>query len=289
MKIKNITVPRLPPTYALSDGTVIGSQSVYLPPKKTRLIKNSSYHRVDGYDGTEQIITRAWLRDNVGRRIVHRAEVDGLKITRAPMYAEPAYIDEAVYIDLHSAYQSIYSVLGWGVDYERGKYLAAGREPLIYPYSKFKIGRSYVITGAYPRANITRIVGGVPRTNKIYNPLSNPPLVAAVYDILSAIARAAVSLFGAVYYNVDGAILPRSMADYYGDFLRAFGLNWSYKGDGTAYVTNLTNWTLGDIVTRHGRDANMQAGDWIPVSEAQAEWILEQYADVLRYRQGITA
>ena len=284
MKVKNLLTDQLPPPYALADGVVLGGSSRFFRDKKTRLILRDRYVDVGQYAGTQQSVTRNWLRDNVKKRIAKRTELAGLEKTRAPMYAESAYLPDAVYMDISSAYQSVYSVLGWGVDYVRGKYLAGGRDALIYPYKNLKIGRSLVITGAKPRSRIVMVKNGAPKVYEMFNPFSNPSLVSATLDVLSSIARFAVSLFGAIYYNVDGAIIPRENAPMYREFITSLGMTCKTKGEGAAFVDNVTNWTLGKKTVRLGRSGKILGGDWIPVSNRESDWILSNFIEVLRQR-----
>lgn len=284
MTVKNIVLDDIPPVYALPDGSIVGAKSYYAPREKTRYIARPAYVRVGGLEGTQQSVTRDWLNATVSPRRAKKSELRGLDKSRAPMYASPAIIEDAVYIDIASAYESIYSIIGWDVDYVRGSYFAGGRDGLIYPYPQLKIGRSYVISGAYPRSRIIQVWGRSPHVRETLNPLSNPSLVASTLDVLAAIARFAVSIFGGVYYNVDGAIMPRDYAPLYTDFLRSLGLTAKIKYQGRAWISNLTNWSIGERVVRLGNDGNIQGGDWIRVTDDEASWVLEGYLDVLKGR-----
>jgi len=287
MDVKNIIVEQLPPIYSLPDGSVLGTGSLYLHAERVRLIEQNHFFDVGAYSGTQQVITRGWLNDTVKKRIAKTAEVRGVDFARAPMYAESAILPDAEYIDIQSAYHSIYSALGWGVDYVRHAYMAGGSDRLVYPFQNLKVGRSLVISGSLPRSRIIRVKDHKPVVQKLFNPMSNPSLVAGTLDVLSAIARFAVSAFGAIYYNVDGAIVPRDTAKLYKEFLSSLGLGYGSKGDGRAWVSNLTNWSLGEKVVRRGSEGKLGTGDWIPLPDSSAEWVLERFIEVQRWR-GVT-
>jgi hypothetical protein len=129
-------------------------------------------------------------------------------INALPRYAKPCRFDNGYYIDIKSAYFQFMHVIGWDAAYIPGQTLFSGRPPDSFPFPDHKIARNCLVSAAqmtelskyYPPDTLPKVMA-------FYNPNLNPCLIVAIYDILHAIAAAAVRC-GAVYTHTDGYIAP---------------------------------------------------------------------------------
>jgi len=276
---KKDIVDILPKITHLPNGCIVGSYSVRYP-QGNKLILYQGAREFSGYKETEAAFTRIFLK-HLGRRIIRRVELDGFKMTRPPVFVEPSFMPEAYYIDLKHAYPAIYYRVGWRLDYARGKYLGIA-EPLIYPFpSGWKLGRSYVVTGARPLQFSRHTFNGRLITKPFPSPFSNPPLVALVYDVLSAIARFATHVLGAPYWNIDGGIIPVRGIKMMRDLLDMMNLDFSIKAVGPALVVNAGYWVVGEKKTARyslNMPSKIWTGDKIPVTVKEAEWIIKRFS-----------
>jgi len=276
---KKEIVDCLPKISSLPNGCIVGSYSIRYPSGKKLIVYHGS-REYNGIRDTEAGFTRIFLK-YLGRRIVRRIELDGLKMTRPPVFVEPSYLPEAYYIDLKHAYPSIYRRVGWGVDYARSQYLGVAA-PLVYPFpSGWKLGRSYVITGARPLQFSRHTFNGRLIVKPFPSPFSNPPLVALVYDVLSAIARFAAYVLGAPYWNIDGGIIPARGIEVMRSLLDSMSLDFSIKGVGPSLVVNAGYWIVGEKKTvRYSQNipSKIWFGDKIPVTIKEAEWIIKRFS-----------
>ena len=284
MDKKIIIVDSMPSPAHLPTGTIYGYYSAFLP-NKYRLIPKAHYIEEGEYHGTQTGLTRHWIKENFTPRKCRKVELSSLRWASAPLYCNPSTFKNGVYIDIKSAYSSIYRVLGWGIDYARGLYLAPSPNPLIYPYPKYKVGRSYVVSGAKPKGQVTYVRDGILKNITKYNVYSNPSLVSAVLDILSMIARFAVYACGASYYNTDGAIMGKGQAIIFGQFLNSLGLEFSIKYSGDVYISNVGSWTIGEKEVRRGRSGGLTGGDWISLDKSAAEVLYNHFQRAIEERQ----
>lgn len=272
----------MPKPEVLPDGTRLGNYSALLP-SKVRLIPYHNARNVENAVGTETQFTRALFRTLPTRKFRRDQYQEFLK-ARQPGYLRPSIMKDAVYIDIKSAYASIYKVLGWGVEYKRGEYLAHA-EPLIWPFSPlWKIGRSYVVSGARPFQFGQVIKNGKGVHSRFWNVNNNIQMVAAVYDILSSVARFAVYACGARYWNVDGGIFPAKIQNAFTAFLGSLGFDWSVKWSGDAEVLSSGYWRVGSHKTQNyaaGKGVSIRQGDWIPLTVSEAEAVYRQYREAV--------
>lgn len=264
----------LPKVDTLPDGTVIGQYSYRLPDGRV-LIPYQYKREWEDMIYTETGFTRRFLYSLPKVRI-RKPEYLTYITARAPLYVRPGRMIDAVYIDIQSAYPSIYGLTGWEVNYVREKYVRTS-DPLTYPFPMaWKIGRSYVVTGARAKQSRSFVRGGMVVSKPTVNPLSNPPFVALVYDTLAMVALFAVNAFRARYYNTDGGIFPQYIAQAYKDFLLSLGLVGREKWKGHAMVWSSGVWRVGAHTTKLRVDnlvRGVMGGNWIVMNERQAEWL----------------
>jgi len=227
---------------------------------------------------TQTAFTRCWLKSLPPRR-VRKTQWEAFLQARPPMYCKPAISNsEAFYVDIASAYHSIYSRLCWKVEYLRGQYFSNDNDKLVFPFpTEWKTARSYVVTAALPASKRLIFNGRVVETPS-KNPYFNSPLVCAVWDVLGAIGRYAVDVYGAHYYNVDGAIIGESQFYNYCSFLDSLGLNYRVKYRGNSRIKNLGSWNIGEHQTaRFDARSAVMSVDAIPLSMADADWVLGRF------------
>ena len=271
----------MPDPKTLPDGTNIGYYSISLPNGE-KFIPFQYAKNFEGVTDTETSFTRQWLKGH-GKRIVRRAEYWHYRTTRAPLFVSPSIIDDAVYIDIVAAYPSIYKFLGWKTDYIRGRYWGVGA-PMSYPFPmSWKAGRSFVISGARHMQYGRYVSNGVVKVKPYISQLSNPPLVAGVYDVLSMIGRFAQYALRAAYWNVDGGIIPAPAAEIMMPFLKSIGLEGRIKYEGKAVVLSSGYWAVGGHKTKRyeaNKSGYAHAGDFIPMTKDEAEWVYKNFQTI---------
>lgn len=268
----------MPPPEVLPNGTTYGYYSVHIP-KEGKYVPYQYAKEIDGVFDTETSFTRQWIKSK-GKRIIRRAEYNHYRATRAPLHVYPSVLDDAVYIDIVSAYPSIYKFLGWKTDYIRGRYWGVG-ENMPYPFPmSWKAGRSFVVSGARHMQYGRYVYNGKIKVKPYISQLSNPPLVAGVYDVLCMVARFARYALRSVYWNVDGGIMPRPAADILLPFLETIGLEGRIKYEGRATVLSSGYWKIGGHETlnyQSDKKGYLHSGDFNPVTKEEAEWIYKNF------------
>jgi len=273
-----LLVNPLPPPSECPDGTIYGNYSLRLP-NGWRVIYRRHAYKYGSMNDTQTAFTRCFLKSLPPRRMRKAQKEAFFNHTRAPQYCVPSESrGEAFYVDIQSAYQSIYQRMSWRIEYLRGQYFSNDSDKLIYPFpSHWKSGRSYVVTGALPGTR-RYVKGGVVHSVDCVNPYLNLPLVSAVWDVLSAIARQAIDRFDARYFNLDGTVIPESRYFDYLRFLDSLGLSYRVKYRGKAKILNLGTWQIGDSATkRFGSNSVSIKTDSISVTMAESDWILDRF------------
>lgn len=270
----------LPKVETLPDGTRYGMNSVCLPDGK-RILKYSAVREWEGVKDTETAFTRTFMK-TLPTAKCRKSQRASFELSRPPLYVSPGPVSNAAYVDITAAYPTLYRLVGWRVEYLRGKYFAK-TEPLYWPYpQKWKAGRSYVVTGARPRQVGCMVKGGKVRYSAYRSQFSNPSFVASILDSLAAVARLAVTAFGFQYWNVDGGIVPAYKAKFFIQTLEMFGISAKVKYSGDAFIFNSGYWYVGEKLTlpltKDGRAKRPAIGDKIPLDDKQCEWLLERLA-----------
>lgn len=272
----------LPALENMPNGSIMGYNTAILP-SKVKLIGFPFVRELGEDIDTETGFTRRFMK-TLPRRIIRPDEFLSYQTTRPPMFVKPAILPDAVYIDLRAAYPSIYKNIGWGSDYARGKYWGVS-DCLVYPYNpEWKAGRSFVVTGARHVQFGRYVKDGAIVTKPYKSPFSNPPLVAGVYDVLSTVARFAQYAARAIYWNVDGGIIPFKALEMVKAFALSIGLDAREKYRGDAIVLNGGYWKVGNKETvrySESSPAHTIGGDYIPVTKDDAEWIYTRYRGIV--------
>lgn len=272
-----VIVDTMPKPQDLPNGTYYGTFSCKLPNGEVRI----PYHHKRDFENavsTETGFTRAFLKSLPLKRY-KRLDRELADDSRTPLYVRPAVIRDAAYVDIVGAYPSLYKLAGWDVEYRRDKWLGFS-PPLLYPFpAAWKIGRSFVITGARPHFSTMRIYGGEIKMSRTYNPRTNPVLINFVYDTLNAIGRLAQAACRAVYWNVDGGIMPMRAVSAFSDILSTMGLSARVKYFGKAEVLSSGHWSIGDHQTQawlSHKLSTMRRLDNNALTVRQSDYLIEQ-------------
>lgn len=268
----------------MPDGTILGNHALRLPaPHRVLLARRVRvYKHADGqvYRDTETAYARRYLASLPSRmRSVRREQVEGFKLATIPQYCDPFDSEEEwFYVDLRSAYQSIYQRVPWKVEYLRNQYLGVTLdEPMHWPFpDDWKTGRSSIVTMALPERDIQYIDKGIPRHRWIRNQYRNAPLVALVWDVLTAVARVAIDLYGARYVNLDCAVVNARNLDGYCDFLNQYGFDYRIKHHGPARIPSIGCWQIGSERTKVER-SDVRRVNEIRMTMAEAEWLILRF------------
>lgn len=258
----------------LPNGTTFGNYS-YTLPNKMKLIPYQYARRYQGHVETETGYTRVFL-NSLPKPKFRKSQFASFRGSRPPLVVYPSIIEHAVYVDLRAAYPSIYKLTGWQVEYKRGDYLGIN-DSLVYPFPEgWKVGRSYVVTGAIPRQFSRIVKDGKIIVKPYYTELANPSFVACVYDVLGMIARFAVYALDARYWNTDGGIMRREAYDYLKQFTDSLGLEARIKYEGRSIILSSGYWQVGPHQTKRmqlGGRSEIRGGDYNSMSKEESEWL----------------
>ena len=280
MKITSMEiVDFLPDIKDLPNGTRYGMFSC-VTPQGVRYVKYNALREWEGEKDTEPAFTRAFLH-TLPKAKCRKSQRAAFESTRPPLYVRPGFVENAVYIDMRSAFPSIYSRLGWRVEYLRGKYFIP-TEPLLWPYPQsWKVGRSYVVTGARPQQSSLYVYNGKLCSTTHRSAFSNPSMVCAVYDTLSAFARLATYSFDASYWNIDGGIFEEKRGLAFARILEELGFDARIKHSGAAGIFSAGLWYIGKHTTKKAEKPGVRTrpiyGDRIPINVKNSEWLIERW------------
>jgi hypothetical protein len=178
-----------------------------------------------------------------------RAQRDAICAKRAwPAMARRCHLDDAVYVDLKSAYWSIMCVLGWDVDYYPGKWLGVRSSVMDFPLPDHKPARSALVTAGLS-SPIRWWDGYGLRWKHANSNHINYGIYAVIMDILHGVASEMIDA-GAVYVHTDGYILP---SDRVGDALSiasSWGLRADVKAAGPADIWGVGVYRVGAHKTK---------------------------------------
>jgi hypothetical protein len=165
------------------------------------------------------------------------------KHRRAPLYAQPCRIKDALYLDLKSAYWSIMQAVGWDCEYFPGQFLGVGDTMEDFPYWMYKLARNCLVTSALPGKinlwdgqNIQIIKGKRGKVNLV--------LYALIMDVLNGVASEMVEA-GAMYVATDGYIIPTSALSVCSEIAASWGLPLGIKNEGEARIYAPNTYTIG--------------------------------------------
>lgn len=240
--------------------------------ERWKMIKRNYSLEVYDHVLTPADVARDYIRAKYKKpgRITSRQYENCVKVHRqAPLMARPCEVENAVYLDLKSAYWSILQVVGWDVDYSPGRFLGVNSTCQDFPLWRHKMARNCLVS--------TGLVGWGKRWNgeklefvKKSNPLTNMVLWALVQDVLNSVAAEMVDA-GAVYVHTDGYIFPHELMERGLTILAEWGLIGSVRHQGKCKVYAVGTYEVGEHKVKravHGTgqyfdNINRDALDWL--------------------------
>lgn len=203
--------------------------------------------------------------------------------SRIPQYCKPCRLDNALYVDLKSAYYTIYRRFLYA-DYMPNRFLKAPKVmPDFSEVEGFKLVRNSVF-------GLMRATKGIQYTHdsaklvNIKNPLYHPALCLLTYDILNAVAIEMIEWAGAVYVNTDGYIIPFEKYEEAKAIAEEWGFSLKIEGQGEADVIAVGCYKVGGKVSEPYKQGRIKAGrelravkclsevDWL---KERVRWVLE--------------
>lgn len=174
-----------------------------------------------------------------------------------PLAVKPCEIDNAVYIDVKSAYWSITKIVGWDVDYCPSRFLGVRSDNNDFPYPDIKLARNSLVSVGLP-GSVQIWHAGKVSVHKKGNKYINLVLWSLVQDVLNGVALDMIDA-GAIYAHTDGFIIPSNRLDAATAAIEAWGLDWSIKGQGRGEVRSVGEYTIEGMRGQFKRGAKRHA------------------------------
>lgn len=159
-----------------------------------------------------------------------------------PLAVKPCKIDDAIYIDIRSAYWSIIERVGWDADYSPSRFLGVKSSNLDFPYPEIKLARNSLVSVGLP-GSVQIWHNQKVSVQKKGNKYINMVLWSLVQDVLNGVALDVLQA-GAVYAHTDGFIIPAGRFDAATAAIEAWGLDWSIKGQGRGEVRSVGEYVI---------------------------------------------
>lgn len=242
--IRRLTCPTIIGTFALTS----------IQTRQRWMLENETY-LFDGIRCTPTDLARDYLAIKYPRksrsRITTRQYRDFYDHRRnAPIYAQPGRIDNAVYIDIKSAYWSILKAVGWDVDYMPGGWLKVKSSVSDFPFPEIKMARNCLVSVAANTYGSMRIWTGKELIfKKSGNAYVNLALWSIVMDVLHAVAFECLSA-GALYCYTDGFICPADRENDIAGIIASWGLMSDVKHRGDTHIKAAGSYAIGDFTTK---------------------------------------
>lgn len=239
-----------PSPIGIEEATFIGDYSFTFTETKRRWIWHALQLRGVDIPQTPPEVARDYLYTVIEKPLRATAsQVEHFKQHRShPLYADPGYMPEAVYVDLQSAYWTLVQVYGWDADYYPDKWIGQGRDMSDFPLPDHKLARNTLVSAGISNHTYLWKSGRIiekPSGSK----LRNLGLWALVQDTLHWIAATAVYHHGAKYVHTDGYIMEPREAEAFIDWLGDFGLPARVKqGPTDARIYAAGHYTIGSHV-----------------------------------------
>jgi hypothetical protein len=243
-------VDKFPPITAMEFPIALGAFSWSATTKRYKWLNREVTIVQDDTPLTPGDIARNYLTLRGWRGLKRRMTTEqfqyffGLKRS-APLLAIPGDYEDMVYYDLKSAYWSILRRVGWGVEYNPGKWLAFGERVNDFPYADHKLARNCLVTvGVVGKMNFWD--GQQIKLISKANPFANQMLYGLVIDTLHAIALDMKDA-GAVYVHTDGYILPARHEGRVAEIGRKWGFDIGRKGSGRCSIWSVGHYSIEGV------------------------------------------
>lgn len=235
---------------------IIGSFSLTSVQTKQRwMVKHEVYQFEEGIYTTPTDLARAYLAikyPRKGRSRITTKQYQNFfgKRRNAPLFAKPANLSDAVYVDVKSAYWSILQAVGWDVDYSPGAWLKVKSSVSDFPFPGIKMARNCLVSvAASASGRMTIWTGKELIAKKSGNQFCNLMLWSIVMDVLNGLATECISA-GAIYCYTDGFICDTELADTIIGIIRSWGLVGEIKRKGPAHIKGAGSYRVGDYSSK---------------------------------------
>lgn len=178
------------------------------------------------------------------------ATLEALKTSRPPQYAVAGVYKDMVYIDLNSAYYTVY-IRFLGIDFLPNRYFSVRPmdvEPL-FLLREDKIARNSVfgfLRSEYGCVYSRNAVSFVRRGKGLFH----PSLSLFTYELLSLLALELIEKCSAVYVNTDGYILPYKHLGEAMEIIRSYGFQAKVEDVGDADILGIGSYRIGGRKTK---------------------------------------
>lgn len=251
-------VDRMPPISRLTHPTFLGSFSWTSVAGKYRyLLDDSLEYYTSTLPATPGDVARDYLAAKYVRaQATTRKQIEHFRDVKrsAPLFARPATMADAVYIDIASAYWSIILLAGWDTDYMPDAWLAKRSDNSDFPFAHNKLARNVLVTAGLKSTSTLYIPESRRYTQVTSNSMPNWSIYGLCMDVLNAIAieikNACTSL---IYVNTDGYIVNALDAEKASSVIESWSLKPSIKDCGLARVWGAGDYEIGNHVSRRKR------------------------------------
>ncbi len=253
----------------------LGAFSWTLPYARERLIYKPTAIYPFGVPQTPGEVVRDYLDWKYPKRLrCTTAQYHEITAHRSyPRMAKRGFYDDAVYLDLKSAYWSIISAVGWNVDYFPGRWLGVSSDVWDFPLQSNKPARSALVTAGL--SSPVRVwEKQTLRWKAAANEHINYGLWALVQDVLHGVASDMLDL-GALYVHTDGYILPANQIVTAVDLIHEWGFNCSVKASGPTRIYGIGVYKCGAKHTK--RQHALPVGDHIHIEPHEKAWLKKSF------------
>lgn len=217
--------------------------------KEKWILKSKARNYGGGYC-TEMDIARDYLTVRYGgkRRRITTSQYNLFRSEKPspPLYASPCEIENALYLDIKSAYWQIIQRVGWDVDYNRDRYMLKRSDNSDFPFPNYKLARNAMvsITRSSSIATYYPNTGGI-ISRKVKNNFMNDSLWFVVMDVLNGVANDMIKI-GAKYVHTDGYIIDSSLLEAAQNVFDSWKLEYAIKNTGKATIYRVARYDIGE-------------------------------------------
>lgn len=249
-KAPTIAVDYFPSVYELEEDTILGSFAWTGLHTKARRVQFSTAIRLGDYWTTPAEISRHYLAIKFkGRRLRANGKqwLEFQSHRSHPLYAEPCFMPDAVYIDLHAAYWTLVQILGFNVEYHPNRYIGKGDSMEDFPFYGHKLARNCLVSsGIASNARIWSISRASIYEQAFGRGLVNRGLWCCIHDCLNALALDIIQATDCAYVHTDGYIVSREMVPRALEIIAQWGLVGRIKKEGAIRIYGPGMYTLGN-------------------------------------------
>lgn len=254
-------VDTFPLLYTVDDNVILGSFSWYWMNSRKKDILRKFHLDFGQTITTPSEIARTYLELKYPKQRTTGEQAREFKIPRsAPLYCQPHKFEQAVYVDIKSAYWQILQIVGWDADYNPNKWLGRGEPMDDFAYADIKLSRNCLITAGLP-TDATFWKGQEQTFKRLatHNRTSNMGIWALTMDILHGVAWDCIAA-GACYAHTDGYICDTDRLGAVLGAIAEWGLEARVKRVGEAEVYGVGCYSFGSQQTNNPKQKHAYDG-----------------------------